>query len=171
MPARTRKPAPAPEPEVEETEETGGRAMRGPSSLHVAHAAYLAEEYGVAITAEQVYLAQTTRKEFRTTEGSGYKEALDEIEAKRGQALAARQQRAEAREANKQAEDVEAGEPNEKPARKRRGKAAAEETETEAPVETARTRSRRRGTAAEAAPATETPAPAPARTRAKKAPF
>lgn len=170
--ARTRKAQTAPEPEVEETtaEESGGRNLRGPSPLHEAHAAYLNKTYGVDITAEQVYLAQATRKEFRQTEGSGYEEALDAIEEARDAKAKAKADRA-AEKAAKAEEEVE--EATETPAPKRRGRKAAAPAQAEAPAEeqaAPATTRRRRGAKAAAAPATEEAPATPARKRGK-APF
>lgn len=168
MARRTRNAAPAAEVAETETEETGtGRNLRGPSPLHEAHAAYLVKTYGVKITPEQVYLAQSTRKEFRQTDGSGYEEALEAIEELREEKAAAKEQRAEERAA-KQAE--EATEPEAAPAPKKaskgtKAKAAAEPVAEEAaPVP-----ARRRKAAAAAAPAETEAAPANGKAKRKAA--
>lgn len=139
--ARARKAAaPAPEPEPEVVEEASRK--RGPGELADLHVAWIDKVYGVKITAEQLYLAQSTRREFREDPESGYAEYKAEREAA-----------------------AEAADTEEKPARRAR-KATAEPATEEAPVETTRTRRRRRD---EDEPASE-PVAAPAkRTRAKAA--
>jgi len=175
MPARTRRtaaPVPTPEPEPVQAEETVSQ-KRGPSELSLAHAAWIKAEYNVTIDPEALYLAQTTRREFRASQD--YQDALDRQEAAREKADADKAERASARAAAKAAEPAPAAaEPEAKPARRTRAaKAAAEPVqETEAPVETTRTRSRRRGTAATTPAAEPEAAPAEAKpTRSRKAPF
>jgi hypothetical protein len=159
--ARTRSTKPA---ETEEVEEGG--TGRGPTALHEAMAAWLNKEYkdeADGITPDQVRLAQTKRKEFRTTDGSGYDEALDAMEEQRETLAAEKEKRAEERAAAKAEREAAAaakteGADEEKPKRSRTKKAAATaEAGDEGPVETTRTKNRRRGTAAAT---TEAAAPA-----------
>jgi hypothetical protein len=173
MPGRTRRQAAAqtaPEPETTEAEEAAS-TKRGPSELTMLFVKFLKDEYGVDADPEVVYLAQTTRKEFRDT--PAYEQYLQDEDARKEEAAKEKERRAAERKAKADEAPAEGDEaPAAKPARRGRKAAApaAEATEAEAPVETTRTRSRRRGTAATTeAPAAETAAPAKAAGR-KRAP-
>lgn len=167
--ARTRRnaaPAPEPEPVVEET--SGNK--RGPGPLQQAHVAYLKAEYGVDVDPEHLYLAQTTRNEFR--DSKFYEDYLAAADERKAKAESAREERRKAKEA---AEAQEAPvEEAPKPARTRRSRTAAPAgAEVETPVEAPKpTRSRSRkpaaSAAAETAPAETATAPKP---RTRKAPF
>ena len=144
---RTRKTAPAPEPEVAETEETAG-SKRGPNELTTVFVGWLKDTYGVDADPEVVYLAQTTRREFR--ESDAYQDYLEAAEERKEAAAKAKAERAQA------------------------AAAAAEETTSEEPAKpTTRSRSRKAAAApagAEADAPAEAAKPAP-RTRTRKAPF
>src|SRR6187551_554086 len=119
--ARTRRTPAAPvEPEPVATEETSGN-KRGPGPLQEAHVAYLKAEYGVDVDPEHLYLAQTTRNEFR--DSKFYEDYLAAADERKAKAEAAREERRKAKEA---AEAQEAPvEEAPKPARTRRSRAAA----------------------------------------------
>lgn len=174
MPARIRRTAVPAEPVVETTaEETEtSSAKRGPGPLAEAHVKWIAAEYGVNMDAQALYLAQTTRKEFRAS--AEYQDALEAVEAEREDAAAAREEAAAKRAEAKAAKEAAAVTTEETPAPARRGRkaaaapAATEETTEEAP------KPARRARAAKAAPATEAPAEttaAPAKRTRAKAPF
>lgn len=175
--ARTARTAPAPAPVVEETvsEETTN-AKRGPSELTNLFVDFLKERYGVDADPEVVYLAQTTRREFRETDA--YAKWLEEDDARKDEAAALKAKRAEDRAAAKlaaeQAAPVAEGTEPAKPARRSRAAKAAEPVAADAPAEEA-PKPARRSRAAKAAPAPATEAAdtteAPARRSRTKAPF
>jgi hypothetical protein len=175
---RTRRaaaPAPAPEPVVEETAEDGAPAKRGPGPLALAHVKWIKQEYGVVVDPEHLYLAQTTRREFRASEI--YETYLEEEDARREAADAEKAKRAEERLAKAEAAtpEPEAEAPATRTRRPRKATAAAvSEPATDVVTETAPATRRRRGAAAPAAApveaSTETAPKATTRTRGK-APF
>jgi hypothetical protein len=144
--ARRKTVAEAPAPEAP-AEEEGGR-KRGPGELAILHAKWIKSVYNVDITAEQLYLAQSTRNEFRQDPNSGYAEYKDEREKAAAAEEAAEPAPAPARRGRKAAApaaEPEAAEEAPKPASRRRGaKAAAAAAPAEAPAEAAPARSRRR---------------------------
>lgn len=145
--ARTRGTTKAVAAETE-TDEAEGGIGRGPGILATAMAEWITETYNVKITAEQVYLAQSKRKEFRAS--AAYEDAVEEIENAKENKASEKEQRAAARATKAAAES----EDDEKPARRSKKAAPAAEPEAEP---TPKARKGRRATAttevAEEAPA------------------
>jgi ribonuclease E len=172
--SRTRAAAEPVVEEVVETEETteGGSRKRGPGKLAELHAQWIKDVYDVDIDPEALYLAQSTRKQFREDPESGYAE----LKAEQEQAAEEKASRRAAKESEVEDEDPAEAAPAPKPRTRSRAKAApvVEDTEGETPAPAAKpTRSRSRAKAAPVAETTEAaPAPAPAtRSRSRKAPF
>jgi len=165
--------------EVEETEETA--TGRGPTALHEAMAEWLNETYDADITADQVRLAQTKRKEFRATEAydtavSEMDEAREQAETEKAKRRAAKEAQAEEaeeapapkrRKAKAQAEDADEAPA---PKRGRKAKAAAEEPAEETEAKPAR-RGRKAKAAATTEAAEEETSEAPAKPKRRRAAF
>lgn len=174
MATRTRRaatPAPAPEPEPV-AEETGGQ-KRGPGALQDAHVAWIKANYDVDIDPEHLYLAQTTRAAFRSSEA--YESFLAAEEDRKAEAEVAKEKRRADREATRKlAEETPVAEEPAKPVTRSRRKApaGAEAASVAEPEVKPATRSRSRKAAT--TPAAEEPVAetttTPAR-RTRKAPF